>query len=81
MSWTRWQLVVHDWMGQYWAELLRITLLCTALDWTRLDSTAVDLYGPGLRWIKMHLAEGNELELDWTARQWSGTEPDSTSED
>ena len=42
--------------GRDWAELLRIALLCTAIDWTRLVSTAVDLYGPGLRWIEMYLA-------------------------
>ena len=45
-----------DGTGRDWAELLRIALLCTALDWTRLDSTAVDLYEPGLRWIEMYLA-------------------------
>ena len=37
-------------------ELLRIALFCTALHLPGLDSTAIDLYGPGLRWIEMYLA-------------------------
>ena len=60
MSWTRWHLVVHDWTGRDWAELLRIARLCTALHSTGLHLTAIDLYGPGVRWIEMYLA-GREL--------------------
>ena len=46
--------VVLDWTGRDWAELLG--LHCSALHLTELDSNAIDLYGPGLRWIEMYLA-------------------------
>ena len=53
--------VVLEWTGRDWTKLLRIALLCTALHCsalylTGLDSTVVDLYGPGLCWTEMYLA-------------------------
>ena len=68
MCYTPRQLVVLDWTGQDWAELLRIALFCTALD--GLDSTAVDLYGPGLCWVEMYLAGREWKELDGKEQNW-----------
>ena len=38
------------------AGLSSYGLHCSVLHLTGLDSTAIDLYGPGLRWIEMCLA-------------------------
>ena len=70
------------------AELLRIALLCTALDWTRLDCywliwTWATLDLNILSWEGMNGIRRERTGLDWTARQRSGpdwTELDSTSE-
>ena len=82
--------------GRDWAELLQITLLCTALHWTSFDCNWLiwtwamldQMYLVGREWIEIRL-DGTELAqnplnvLDRTSVEWSGldwTEPDSTSE-
>ena len=68
VSWTRWHLVVHDWTGRDWAELLRIALLCTALDWTTLDCYWLIWTWPTLDWNV----------LGWKGMNWNWTGADST---
>ena len=47
-------LVVLDWTGRDWLSCYGLHY--SALHLTGLDSTAIDLYGPGLRWIEIYLA-------------------------
>ena len=66
LDWTQWQLVVLDWMGRDWAELLRIALLCTALDWTALDCYWLIWTWPTLDW--------NVLSWKGINWNWTGTD-------
>ena len=81
-------------MGRDWAELLRIALLCTALDWNTLDCYWLIWTWPTLDWNvlswkgmnwnwtgtnRIGLDGRRFLRMDWTARQWSG--PDWTEPD
>ena len=68
VSWTRWHLVVHDWTGRDWAELLRIARLCTALDWTTLDCYWLIWTWPTLDWNV----------LGWKGINWNWMGADST---
>ena len=62
-----------------WAELLRIALLCSVLDWTRIDCSWL-IMGPGPCRIEMHLTRRDWIELDgilnrigreWTTSGWT----------
>ena len=57
-----------DGTGLGWAVKDCTALHCTALD--GLDSTAVDLYGPGLCWVEMYLAGREWKELDGKEQNW-----------
>ena len=61
------------------AELLRIALLCTALDWTRLDCywliwtwATLDLNVLGWKGINWNWTGTDGNEQDWTGRDWTG---------
>ena len=72
----------QDWTGRDWAELSRIALLNTALDWTRLYCywliwtwATMDLNVLGWKGMDWNWTGTNSIGLDWTGRvqiPWNG---------
>ena len=72
----------QDWTGRDWAELSRIALLNTALDWTRLYCywliwtwATMDLNVLGWKGMDWNWTGTNSIGLDWTGRAqipWNG---------
>ena len=65
----------QDWTGRDWAELSRIALLNTALDWTRLYCywliwtwATMDLNVLGWKGMDWNWTGTNSIGLDWTGR-------------
>ena len=72
----------QDWTGRDWAELSRIALLNTALDWTRLYCywliwtwATMDLNVLGWKGMDWNWTGTNSIGLDWTgadSTEWTG---------